>query len=232
MIKVIGADERYHMELPWLSSYWHFSFDQYYDPANMGWGALRVFNDDLIMPGGGFEMHEHRDMEIITCVLEGTLQHQDSEGNQAAIQANEVQVMSAGRGITHSERNQSLTQQAHLLQIWIIPRKRGGTPRWEQKAFGVEAKTGRLVPVVSDGSIEGTLAIDQDAEVYLSKMLAGKPLLHAMRPGRKAYVFTISGRALVNGWELNAGDQARIDGVSKLTLEAPVDSEVIVLDVP
>ena len=232
MIKVIKSDERHYENFGWLDTKWHFSFDTYHDPANLNWGALRVFNDDVIQPGKGFPMHGHRDMEIITVVLEGALEHQDSMGNTGVIRPGEVQVMSAGKGVTHSEYNHSQEAPVHLLQLWIFPRTRGSKPRWEQRTFADAARDSKLLPVVSGGDVPGTLTIDQDAQIYLSRLPAGKGVTHASRPGRKAYLFVITGKVTVGDAPLSAGDQARISDESELPIKATADSELILLDLP
>jgi redox-sensitive bicupin YhaK (pirin superfamily) len=232
MIKVIKSDERFHAEMGWLNTYWHFSFSDYYDPENMNWSKLRVFNDDIIAGGGGFGLHPHRDMEIITYVLDGELAHQDSVGNRGVIRAGEVQVMSAGRGIRHGEMNASPTKPVHLLQIWIEPRTLGGTPRWEQKQFTPQQRARKLLPVVSSGNVPGTLSIDQDAAIYVSALKAGEKLTHESPANRHAYLFVTSGAVSVNNETLSAGDQARIADETKLNLEAQSDAELILLDLP
>ncbi len=232
MIKVIRSKERYHAEMGWLSTYWHFSFADYHDPANTQWGPLRVFNDDVIQPGKGFGAHPHSDMEIITYVLEGELEHQDNRGNRGVIRAGEVQVMSAGTGIIHSEVNRSKSHPVHLLQIWIMPRTRRLQPRWDQRRFGPEERGGRLLPVVSAGEVPGTLAIDQDAAVYVSALRPGEQTVHKSQDDRRAYLFVIEGRLRVNGQEVSKGDQARIAGEPELRLEAVEDTELILLDLP
>src|SRR5689334_17521436 len=189
MITVIPSSQRYHADMDWLSTYWHFSFSDYYDPANLHWGALRVFNDDVIKGGGGFGLHPHRDMEIITYVLDGELAHQDTVGNRGVIRPGEVQVMSAGRGIAHAEMNASDTVPVHLLQIWIEPRTKGLPPRWEQKQFSVAERAGKLLPVVSSGNLPGTLKIDQDASIYVSSLKAGESVTHQSAPRRHTYLF-------------------------------------------
>jgi hypothetical protein len=232
MIKVIKSEDRHHSDFGWLSTYWHFSFDTYHDPANMNWGALRVFNDDVIRPGQGFGSHPHRDMEIVTLVLEGELEHRDNQGNTGVIRPGEVQVMSAGSGIVHSEYNHSKERPVHLLQLWILPRTKGLRPRWEQRRFTPAERTGTLLPVVSDGKVPGTLHIDQDATIYVSALQAGQELEHRTRAGRKAYVFVIAGELTLNGAPLAAGDQARIADEPTLSLKAVEEAEVILLDLP
>ncbi len=232
MITVIKSDERHHADMGWLSTYWHFSFDDYYDAANMNWGALRVFNDDVIQPGQGFGSHPHRDMEIVTCVLEGELEHRDNQGNRGVIHPGEVQVMSAGTGIVHSEYNHSKDHPVHLLQLWIIPRTKGLPPRWEQRQFVPADRAGKLLPVVSGGQLPETLVIDQGAAIYVSALRAGQEVVHKSRTGRKAYLFVISGSLTVNGTPLAAGDQARIADEPELTLRATGKAELILLDLP
>ena len=232
MIKVIKSEERHHADMGWLSTYWHFSFAEYYDPANMNWGALRVFNDDVIQPGQGFGAHPHRDMEIVTYVLQGELEHQDSTGNRGVIRPGEVQVMSAGKGIMHSERNHSKKKPLRLLQIWILPRTRGLKPRWEQRLFTTEERSGKLLPVVSDGGLPGTLTIDQGAQIYVSNLATGQQAVHKSQPGRRAYLFTIAGELAVNGMPLANGDQGRIADETELNIQARKDPELILLDLP
>jgi hypothetical protein len=232
VIKILKAKERHHRDLGWLSTYWHFSFDDYYDPANTSWGALRVFNDDIIQPGQGFGAHPHRDMEIVTYVLDGALEHQDNQGNRGVIGVGEVQVMSAGTGIVHAEYNHSRERPVHLLQLWITPRTKGLPPRWEQRQFTVEDRMGKLLPVVSGGNVAGTLTIDQDAVIYVSSLGAGQEVTHKSRPGRKPYLFVITGSLTVNGTPVAAGDQARIADEPELALQAKEAAKLIFLDLP
>lgn len=232
MIKVIKSDERHKADFGWLQTRWHFSFDQYHDPSNIHWGALRVFNDDVIQPGKGFGRHPHRDMEIVTYVLEGELEHQDSAGNRGVIRPGEVQVMSAGTGIQHSEFNHSKEKPVHLLQLWILPRTEGRKPRWEQREFPLVARQGKLLPVVSGGNLAGTLAIDQDAEIYVSALAKGETLRHTSQSKRKVYIFVIGGKINLNGRALAAGDQARVGDEQELRIEAAEKSELILLDLP
>ncbi len=232
MIKVIKSDQRFHSDAGWLDTRWHFSFDHYYDPLNLNWGALRVFNDDVIRAGQGFGSHPHRDMEIVTYVLEGELEHRDSVGNVGVISPGEVQIMSAGTGIVHSEFNHSKVNPVHLLQLWIFPRTQGLKPRWEQRLFTEAERDSKLLPVVSGGEIPGTLVIDQDAQIFLSNLPAGKEAAHQSRPGRKAYLFLIEGNLSVNGTPIAAGDQARMADETKLNLRATADSHLILLDLP
>lgn len=232
MITVVKSDQRHHRDMGWLSTHWHFSFAEYHDPRNLNWGALRVFNDDVVQPGQGFGAHPHRDMEIVTYVLQGELEHRDSQGNLGVIHPGEVQVMSAGTGIVHSEYNHSKEHPVHFLQLWIIPRTKGLTPRWEQRRFPPTARRGTLLPIVSAGDIPGTLAIDQDATILVADLRAGQEVSHRSRAGRKAYLFVIAGGLAINGTPLEMGDQARIADESALTIQGREDSELIVLDLP
>jgi hypothetical protein len=232
MIKTIKSEERHHNNFGWLDTRWHFSFDSYHDPSNINWGALRVFNDDIIEPAQGFGMHPHRDMEIVTYVLSGELEHQDSTGNRGVVHPGEVQVMSAGTGIHHSEYNHSKEKPVHLMQLWILPRTRGMKPRWEQHQFTAAERQGKLLPIVSSGEIEGTLKIDQNAQIYVSALPARREVKRQSRPNRKAYLFVMEGGLTVNGAPLKAGDQARIADETELKIKAVKDSELILLDLP
>ena len=231
MISVIPSEKRYHADAGWLSTYWHFSFSDYYDPKNINWSALRVFNDDVIKGGGGFDLHPHRDMEIVTYVIDGELEHQDHLGNRGVVRPGEVQVMSAGRGIMHAEYNASPDKPVHLLQLWLLPRHKHNEPRWEQRQFSPQERAGKLLPVVSSGDVPGRLKIDQEAAIYVSSLKAGQQVTHENR-GTHAYLFLIGGSIELNGQQLAAGDQARIAGEPSLKIEAAADSELMLLDLP
>jgi len=232
MINIIRSDQRHHQNFGWLDARWHFSFSDYHDPANMNWGPLRVFNDDVIAAGGGFDAHPHRDMEIITYVIDGELAHQDSLGNGDVIRPGDVQVMSAGKGIVHAEFNNSKEKPVRLNQIWIMPRTKGQPPRWEQKSFSPAARRNALLPVVSGAGEASTLRIDQDATIYVSSLGEGRELAHSLAAGRRAYLFVISGAIVLNGQRLDAGDQARVERESDLVIRAGNDSELILIDLP
>ena len=232
MITVVKSADRHHADMGWLSTYWHFSFAEYHDPGNMGWGPLRVFNDDVIRPGQGFGEHPHRDMEIITYVLDGELEHRDDQGNRGIVHPGEVQVMSAGTGIVHAEFNASGVRPVHLLQLWVLPRNRGRVPRWDQRRYTPAARRGQLLPVVSSGAMPDTLTIDQDVAIYVSALRSGQEIIHRAEPGRKAYLFVVSGAVRVNGERLGPGDQGRIADESELRLAADEDTELILLDLP
>ncbi len=232
MIRVIPSAERYHFQNDWLSTYWHFSFDTYYDPGNVSFGPLRVFNDDTIAPAGGFPEHAHREMEILTYVLEGKLEHRDSLGNRGVIGPGELQRMSAGTGIRHAEFNASQTEPLHLLQFWIHPAQRGLKPSWEQKQFTRQQRQSRLLPVASGRPFEGDLRIHQDATVYIASLAAGGQLAHELATGRRAYLFVIAGALALNGKSLAAGDQARMEDEKQLKLQTSNPAELILLDLP
>jgi redox-sensitive bicupin YhaK (pirin superfamily) len=233
MINIIRSDERHHADHGWLDTRWHFSFSNYHDEQNMNWGPLRVFNDDVVQAGGGFDFHPHKDMEIISYIVDGALEHQDRLGNRHVNRAGEVQVMSAGTGIVHAERNPA-NEPMRLLQLWIIPRHRGLPPRWEQKPFTKEDRHNRLFPVVSpeDAKVDGTLTIDQDATIYVSSLDGGKTVTHTAEAGRHAYFFVIGGEVELNGQKLAPGDQARIVDETSLSIRAVNNAELILLDLP
>ncbi len=239
MVRVIPSRARYHFENEWLSTYWHFSFDHYYDPANESFGPLRVFNDDVIRPGGGFPLHPHREMEIVTYVIEGQLEHRDDMGNVGVISPGEIQRMSAGTGVRHSEYNRSKERPLHLLQLWILPAVPRLRPSWEQKQFSRDARAGKILPVAVPADrapADGAVRIHQDATIYTSLLRPGETLSHALDRGRRAYLFAIQGGLQVNGETLSAGDQARITGERALTLTVPAGSaspaDILLLDLP
>lgn len=236
MIKTIKANERFNAQNDWLSAYWLFSFDFYYDPNNTAFGPLRVFNHDTIQPDSGFGMHPHKNMEIITYVLEGTLDHKDSTGGVGQISAGEVQRMTAGTGIYHSEYNSSPDQAVKLLQMWVLPNENGLQPSYQQKKFSVEERTGKLLPVASgrsaNGESEGALGINQDVTFYVSRLRSGERLSHQLGDNRKAFLYVIDGDLSVNDRALQSGDQARISETANLELQANGDSEIILIDLP
>src|SRR5580765_7123355 len=235
MIQHIKGAERYHADHGWLSTWHHFSFNDYFDPDNVSFGALRVFNEDIVQARSGFPRHGHRDMEIVTYVLSGELEHEDNQGNRGHILPGEVQVMSAGTGIVHAERNPS-SSPLHLLQIWIVPRTSGLAPRWEQHRYGPDERRGTLLPVVTPSGTGAAhtskLLIDQDATFFVTSLASGQTVSHVTGAGRRAYVFAISGALDVNDVPLETGDQARITGNPALTLTARAASEAILIDLP
>lgn len=210
MIALRPASERGHADHGWLNTYHSFSFADYYDPRHMGFRALRVINEDWVQPGRGFGTHAHQDMEIITYVLEGALSHKDSMGNASAIRPGEVQRMSAGTGVRHSEFNPSPTEPVHLLQIWILPNERGLTPSYEQKNFSAEEKLGKLRLIASEDAREGSVRIHQDASVYATLLPKDSKVVHQLEAERHAYVHVARGDVLLNGKPLRSGDGAAV----------------------
>ncbi len=230
MITLRKSAERGHADHGWLNSHHSFSFADYYDPAHMGFGNLRVINEDRIAPGTGFGTHGHRDMEIISYVLEGELAHKDSIGNGAAIRPGEVQRMSAGRGILHSEYNHAPAATTHFLQIWILPDQRGIDPGYEQKMFPAEDKRGRLRLVASPDAREGSVKLNADAAMYVGLFDGEERAELALDPKRLAYVHVARGEVQVNGQRLVAGDAAKLAAEDRLVLDRGQGAEVIVFD--
>jgi hypothetical protein len=227
MISVRPAAERGHVNFGWLDTRHTFSFGQYYDPRYMGFGALRVINDDRVAPGAGFPMHPHADMEILTYVLEGALEHRDSIGNGAVIRPGEVQRMSAGTGIRHSEFNASQELPVHLLQIWILPERSGLAPGYEQKAIDVGDE---LTLLASRDGRDGSVTIHQDAGVFAARIVHDKPARHRLAPGRRAWLHVARGDAVLNGIALAAGDGAAVTDESELELGTRSGGEVLLFD--
>ncbi len=230
MITVRKSSDRGHADHGWLLTYHSFSFADYYDPLQMGWGKLRVINEDRVQPGRGFGMHSHRDMEIITYVLEGQLQHKDSMGNGAIIRPGDVQRMSAGTGVQHSEFNPSPNTLVHFLQIWIVPERTGIEPSYEQKFFAPEDRRGRLRLVASRDGREGSVTIHQNADVYDGVLSSGGQVLHRIATGRIAYLHLIKGAVRVNGIQLKTGDGAKIESEREIQSEASEESELLLFD--
>jgi redox-sensitive bicupin YhaK (pirin superfamily) len=230
MIAIRHSDQRGHANHGWLNSYHTFSFAAYYDPKFMGFGALRVINEDRVSPGKGFGSHGHEDMEILTYVLSGALAHKDSMGNVETLQANDLQRISAGTGIVHSEFNGSRTEPVHFLQIWLEPAVNGLKPGYQQLSLTEEQKLGKLVLVASpEGG--GPLKIHQDARVLIGQVEAGKELAHELQAGRQAWVHVIRGAATVNGQPLTTGDAAAVTGETMVTLAGTdPNTEVLVFD--
>jgi redox-sensitive bicupin YhaK (pirin superfamily) len=230
MIRVRRAAERGHFNHGWLDTYHTFSFARYYDPHHMGFRALRVINDDRIAPGRGFGTHGHEDMEIVTYVLQGALAHRDSLGTGSTIGAGELQRMTAGTGITHSEFNPSPAEPVHLYQIWLMPERTGLEPSYEQKAFPEEERRNTLRLVASPDGQGGSLSIRQDARLYLAALAEGREVSHALAPGRHAWLQVLRGGVGLNGLELAAGDGAAVSAESDLTIRADGSSEVLLFD--
>ncbi|HYN84319.1 MAG TPA: pirin family protein [Pyrinomonadaceae bacterium] len=230
MITVRRADERGKTRTSWLDSRHTFSFNNYYDPRQMGFRSLRVINEDFVAPGAGFPEHAHSDMEIITYVLRGGLAHKDSTGAAAVLYPGEVQRMSAGTGIAHSEFNAARDEESHFLQIWLLPERRGLEPGYEQRAFPEEARRDKLRLVVSRESRDGALKIHQDAEVYDAALSEGAEVTHELRAGRHAWVQVASGAVELNGVALRAGDGAAASEEESLVIRASEPSSVILFD--
>jgi quercetin 2,3-dioxygenase len=224
------ASERGHADHGWLDSFHTFSFADYHDPAHMGFRALRVINDDTVAPGRGFGPHPHRDMEILSYVLDGALAHRDSTGTGSVIRPGDVQRMSAGTGVVHSELNPSQTEPVHFLQIWLIPSQRGIAPGYEQRTFPAAARTGRLRLVASPDGRDDSLTIHTDASVYAGVLGAGETAELPLAPGRHAWIHVARGAARVNGHDLRAGDGLALGEEPRVQLEGLDRGEVLVFD--
>jgi hypothetical protein len=230
MMTIRRAGDRGHAQHGWLDSYHTFSFADYYDPKHMGFRSLRVINEDRVQPGQGFGTHGHRDMEIISYVLEGALEHKDSIGTGSVIKPGDVQRMSAGTGVRHSEFNASKTELVHFLQIWIQPDKEGHPPGYEQKNFSDAEMRGRLRLVASRDGREGSVTIHQDASVYAGLFGRGETASFVLGPGRSAWIHVAKGSVAVNGEVLRAGDAAAIDQAGKVEISGQEAGEVLVFD--
>ena len=233
MITTRLSDERGRANFGWLDSRHTFSFGDYYDAEHMGFGPLRVINEDRVKPGQGFGTHGHRDMEILSYVLEGALEHKDSIGTGSVIRPGDVQIMSAGTGIRHSEFNPSPTEPVHFLQIWVIPDRDGIAPRYEQKTFPAGEKRGRLLLVGSSDGRDGSVVIHQDVDLWAGILEPGDTVSRPLQPGRKAWLQTVRGAIDVNGRALNAGDGAAIEGERSLEITGKADdTELLLFDLP
>ena len=232
MVKIRKAKERGHFDHGWLDTYHTFSFADYWDPRHMGWGPLRVINEDRVAGGTGFPTHGHRDMEIITYVLEGALEHRDSLGTGSVIRPGEVQRMSAGTGVRHSEFNASKTEPVHLLQIWIEPARTGIAPGYEQKTFPEDERRGRLRLIAAADGRDGAVTINQDAAVYATTLARGERVEHVLAPQRLAWLQVARGALLLNGERLDQGDGAAVDHERRLEIEALEPAEALLFDLP
>jgi redox-sensitive bicupin YhaK (pirin superfamily) len=230
MIQLRKAHERGHFNHGWLDTYHTFSFDQYYDPAHMGFRSLRVMNEDRVDGGQGFGMHPHRDMEIVTYVLEGALQHKDSLGNGSVLRAGELQRMTAGTGIRHSEFNPSLRERVHLYQIWLLPARKGLIPGYEERRFQPEEKRNRLRLVAARDGRDDSLLIHQDIDLYLSLLEPGKEVTHDFAPGRHGWLQVLRGQVDANGVRLHAGDGAALSDEKSVEVAAEGEAEVLLFD--
>ena len=240
MIQLIRSADRYHIENEWLSAYWHFSFDHYHDPANVSFGPLRVFNNDTIAPGGGFPFHPHREMEIMPYLIKGQIEHRDTMGNTGVITSGEVQRMSAGTGLRHSEFNPSEEEPTQLVQLWLFPAVPQLAPSWKQKRYPLEERAGTLLPIaVPAGSHERpahAVEVHQDATIYTSLLGPGQSVTHTLAPGRRGYIFVVGGELQLNGETLRAGDQARVTDEAALGLAGPANgsapADFLLLNLP
>jgi len=232
MLEIRRASDRGHADHGWLDSYHSFSFADYWDPRHVEFGPLRVINEDRVVPGAGFGTHGHRDMEIISYVLEGELAHKDSTGTSSVIRQGDVQRMSAGRGVMHSEFNNSQSQPVHFLQIWIQPDVTGIAPEYEQKRFEPEEKRGRLRLVASPDGADGSVRIHQDARLFTGLLDGAERAALEVAPGRRLYVHMARGKVTANGEALGAGDALKLTDTPVLSLADGADAEVLVFDLP
>src|SRR2546426_12114846 len=230
MITMRRSQERGKTKLEWLDSRHTFSFGDYHDPQHMGFRGLRVTNEDRVVPGAGFPTHSHRDMEIITYVLEGALAHKDSTGTSSVIRVGDVQRMSAGTGISHSEYNASQTEPVHFLQIWIIPNEMGLTPAYEQRSFDLEKNRGKSIPVVTPSGRDGTVTAHQDIELLVAVLNTGQQLSYPLKPRRHVWLQIARGGVSLNGTALNEGDGAAISEEELLEIKAVAAAEVLIFD--
>jgi redox-sensitive bicupin YhaK (pirin superfamily) len=230
MIRVRKSSERGHFDHGWLDTYHTFSFSRYYDPRQMGFRSLRVINEDWVSPGQGFGLHPHENMEIVTYVLEGSLAHRDSLGTGSVIRPGELQRMTAGTGIRHSEANPSPTERVHLYQIWLLPEREGLEPSYEQKAFPAEERRGRLRLVASPDGADGSLTIRQDARILLGTLEDGEQLSHELRQDRHAWLQVLRGAVDLSGLSLGAGDGAAVSEEPGLSIRAGGPTEVMLFD--
>ncbi|MBA5604610.1 pirin family protein [Duganella sp. FT3S] len=232
MLEVRKSAERGDAHHGWLQSQHSFSFADYYDPQHMGFGPLRVINEDRVVPGQGFGTHGHRDMEIVSYVLDGALEHKDSMGTGSVLHYGDVQRMSAGSGVRHSEFNHSRTQGVHFLQIWIMPNVTGIAPSYEEKHFAPDSKRGKLRLIASSDGRDGSVLIHQDAALYATILGAGDHVTHALAPRRLGYVHVIRGSVTVNGVALSGGDALKLSDEPQVTLEQADNAEILLFDLP
>jgi len=230
MIRLRPSHERGHANHGWLDSYHTFSFADYYDPNHTGFRHLRVINEDRVQPGGGFGAHSHRDMEILTYVLEGALEHRDSMGNGSVIRPGEVQRMSAGTGVSHSEYNHSKTEPVHLLQIWIVPEQRGLEPSYEQRSFRIDEKRGALCLIAARDGRDGAVTLHQDVDLFAALLARGERVEHRLKPARHAWVQVARGGVTLNDTVLQEGDGAAVSDEAGLGILANEASEILLFD--
>jgi hypothetical protein len=229
MITIRKSEERGHVNHGWLDSHFTFSFADYYDPQHMGFRTLRVINDDIVAPGQGFGAHPHRDMEIITYILSGALEHKDSMGNGRIIRPGEVQYMAAGTGVTHSEFNPSKSEPAHLLQIWILPDKKGAKPNYAEKSFA-KVESGKWHLAASKSGRDGSIAINQDADLFVGKLVAGDKISHDFKPNRHGWLHVAEGEIELDNLKLKSGDAVAFSGEKRISLTAKSPSQILFFD--
>jgi quercetin 2,3-dioxygenase len=242
MIQTTRSKDRHHHQTDWLSAYWHFSFLTYNDPNNMNFGPLRVFNDDVVVPGRGFAEHGHQEMEVVTYVIDGALEHKDNMDNIGVIRPGEIQRMSAGTGVRHSEYNHSQKDPVHFIQLWIVPAENNLPPSWDQKSFSLAERAGKLLPIAVPAGKNGndrsnTVQIHQDATIYTSLLAPGQSATHKLGESRRAYIFLVGGNLKLNGETLSPGDQARVTGEGELHFagapgEDSSGADFLLLDLP
>lgn len=230
MLKLIKANDRYFFQTDWLQTYWHFSFDHYHDPNNMNWGNIRVFNDDVIKPKTGFDFHPHSDMEIVTFVMTGELTHRDNLGSEGIIKAGDVQRMTAGKGIIHSEKNEHSSEEVHLLQMWVLPFQTGLEPSYEQKHFDQSERLNKLLPVVSNEKHPTSLHLNQDVTFYVSNLEASIEIAHLTEKERYLYLYTIDGELQVNDVRLSKADSLKIHNEEILNFKTSTDAQFLLID--
>lgn len=230
MITIRKAEERGHFDFGWLNTYHSFSFGDYYDPRHTRFRTLRVINEDFVQAGRGFPTHGHRDMEIVTYILAGALEHRDSMGTGSIIRRGDAQRMSAGTGVTHSEANPSSDEPVHLLQIWILPAEQGGQPEYEEKKFSDDEKRNKLRLIVSPDGSEGSVRIHQDAKIYASLLDENQEVVHTLADGRSAWLQVAAGSVTLNEVELKPGDGAAVSQESNLHITAQESSEILLFD--
>lgn len=233
MQQIIQKNEHFNQDHGWLNTYHHFSFGEYHNPDKMSYGPLRVFNDDIVQPGKGFDFHPHKDMEIVTYVIEGELEHKDNFGNRGVIRAGGVQRMSAGTGVVHSEFNHSDKNPLRLLQLWFLTKKKGLSPSWQEQQYTKEDRLNKLLQIISSDAVDNTsVQIHQDAIIYVSSMTETTNLLHKLKNNRKSYLFVISGELEFDGKILKTRDAAMIENENKISFTAKKNTELILLDLP
>lgn len=233
-VKIIPSDEHYQNKTDWLTTYHHFSFAEYQNLEKMNFGPLRVFNDDEIQPGTGFDFHHHRDMEIVTYVIDGELEHKDNQGNHGIIYPGEVQRMTAGSGIMHAESNNSKEKPLRLLQMWVFANKKSLMPSWEQKKFTKKEMMDKLVPVITpeNSKDNNTLHIHQNATFYLASLTAQGQVTHKLGSARQAYLFVIDGKMKFGNYDMQTRDAAMISQEDKIKIQAKIPTDLILIDLP